>query len=107
MIPLADVVAAPPDDLGRNTEAALQSGLYWGHVGSVKELLRRFLHRGTNDQQEVSASERHLGNATEDELPLVLLTGGAAAVLKPHLPSLARYEPHLPLQGLALLCGRL
>lgn len=72
----------PPDPLGRDTESALKSGLYWGLVGGVKELVARL-------------SEQPGGP------PLVLLTGGAAPLLAPHLPT-ARVEPHLTLQGLVL-----
>lgn len=107
LIPLRDVLEQPPDDLGRNTEQALQSGLYWGHVGAVREIVRRFLNRGTVEQQQsLGEPARHLGNATVNELPLILLTGGAAPVLRPHLPSGTRHEPQLPLQGLAILCTR-
>jgi type III pantothenate kinase len=74
----------PPSEIGRNTEAAITSGLYWGQVGAVKELMRRMMH---------VADHRH---------PLLLLTGGAAPLLHPHLPSIVRCELHLVLQGLAL-----
>jgi type III pantothenate kinase len=74
-----------PAELGKNTEAAITSGLYWGHVGAVKELMRRLMHVGD--------AHHH---------PLLLLTGGAAPLLHPHLPTIVRYEPHLALQGLAL-----
>lgn len=105
LIPLEGVLDQPPDDLGRNTEAALRSGLYWGHIGAVRELLRRFMQRGTVEQSHCQVtSDRHLGNVTAAEIPLVLLTGGAAPLLAPQLPSLVRAEPHLALQGLALLC---
>jgi type III pantothenate kinase len=105
LVPLGDVLERPPDDVGRNTEAAVRSGLYWGHVGAVRELLRRLMQRAAVDQQGATdGAARHLGNVSADELPLVLLTGGAAPVLQPHLPSLTRYEPQLALQGLALLC---
>jgi type III pantothenate kinase len=73
-----------PAEIGRNTHAAITSGLYWGHVGAVKELLHRLT-------QDVSTS------------PLVLLTGGAAPLLSPHLPGSVQSEPHLALQGLALV----
>ncbi|MFV0446071.1 MAG: type III pantothenate kinase [Planctomycetaceae bacterium] len=126
LIPLDVVLQEPPDELGRNTEAALRSGLYWGHVGAVRELVRRFMHRATSDQQtsdqqksglqspaqQTAARQsggdvrgRHLGNITAAERPLVLLTGGAAPLLQSHLPSLVHSEPQLALQGLALLCG--
>lgn len=73
-----------PAVIGRNTEAAITSGLYWGQVGAVKELMRRMMH------------------AADHRQPLLLLTGGAAPLLHPHLPTIVRYEPHLVLQGLAL-----
>lgn len=79
---------AAPAELGRNTEAAITSGLYWGHVGAVKELMRRLMH--------VGEAHHH---------PLLLLTGGAAPLLHPHLPTIVRYEPHLALQGLALVAA--
>lgn len=108
LIPLDVVLSEPPEELGRNTEAAMRSGLYWGHVGAVRELLRRLLHRGAIEQESASAPSptTHLGNLAADETPLVLLTGGAAPLLSPHLPSFTRVEPHLPLQGLAILMRR-
>lgn len=93
LLPLIDMTAviennAPPAELGRNTHAAITSGLYWGHVGAVKELMRRLMHVGD--------AHHH---------PLLLLTGGAAPLLHPHLPTIVRYEPHLALQGLALIAA--
>jgi type III pantothenate kinase len=78
----------PPAELGRNTQAAIISGLYWGHVGAVKELMRRLM----------------LGGDPHIE-PLILLTGGAAPLLYPHLPTIVRHEPHLSLQGLAVVAA--
>lgn len=72
--------------LGTNTAAAIRSGLLWGQIGAVKELVER-LGRST---------------VTGSELPpLVLITGGGGELLAPHL-SQARWEPHLSLQGLCL-----
>lgn len=87
LVPQSTVDAPHPPERGRNTQAAITSGLYWGHVGAVKELLQRF-----------TASD------TAGTEPLVLLTGGAAPLLAPHLPKV-RYEPHLSLQGLAIVGG--
>lgn len=84
MSSIIDQVDAPPQ-LGRNTEAAITSGLYWGHVGAVKELMRRLMLAGEPHRE-----------------PLILLTGGAAPLLFPHLPTIVRHEPHLSLQGLAI-----
>jgi len=107
LVPLEPSLVSPPDEVGRNTEAAIRSGLYWGHVGGVRELVRRLLHRCTVDSAAAGASTgRHLGNLSLDETPLLLVTGGAAPLLLPHLPDFHRHEPHLPLQGLALVVWR-
>lgn len=92
---------AQPLELGRNTEAAITSGLYWGHVGAVKELMRRLMHARSSDAGDPGPSP-----AAASELPLLLLTGGAAPLLLPHLPTFVRHEPHLALQGLALVALR-
>lgn len=103
LVPLAPVLESPPSDLGRNTEAAIASGLYWGHVGAVRELLRRMMQRAASEPDPQDPGSRHLGNIGSHELPLVLVTGGAAPLLMPHLPSGCTHAPHLALQGLALV----
>ncbi|MEZ6066166.1 MAG: type III pantothenate kinase [Planctomycetaceae bacterium] len=107
LIPLNGVIESPPDEVGRNTEAAMQSGLYWGHVGAVRELLRRYLHLAAAELASTPDESRHLGNLRESEAPLVLVTGGAAPLVLPHLPGNCRDEPRLALQGLALLIHHL
>lgn len=87
--PLAD---APPHPIGRNTQQAIQSGIYWGHVGAVKELVARLTEAGNASQTDLSAAEA----------PLIILTGGAAPMLRDHLTPSTRYEPHLVLQGMVL-----
>jgi type III pantothenate kinase len=79
-----------PTAIGRNTEAALESGLFWGHVGAVRELVQR-----------MTDELRRQWTALP---PLLVLTGGAARLLMPYLPG-ARYEPMLPLRGLAYVAG--
>ncbi|REJ77025.1 MAG: type III pantothenate kinase [Planctomycetota bacterium] len=79
---------AAPAELGRNTEAAITGGLYWGHVGAVKELVGRLSGHDEPGQES-----------------LLLLTGGAAPLLHPHLSANARMEPHLALQGLAIVAA--
>lgn len=102
LVPLSRVIQRDglPAELGRNTEAAITSGLYWGHVGAVKELMRRLMHVAAPGERASSAA----GPASE--LPLLVLTGGAAPLLLPHLPTFVRHEPHLALQGLALVALR-
>lgn len=86
LLPLVSVLElgqAMPEPLGRNTRAAIRSGLFWGQLGAVKELI-----------------ERQASTAAE-----VFVTGGGGALLAEHLPR-ARFEAHLPLQGLVLIAER-
>ncbi len=76
-----------PPPVGRNTTEALESGLYWGHVGAVKQLIESIQ----------AAFPTPLGVPA----PLVLLSGGAGPVLRPYLTDV-QWEPALCLQGLAL-----
>ena len=71
-----------PAACGKNTVDALRSGLFWGHVGTVREVVKRM------------AAE--LGTPS----PLFLLTGGSGPLLAPHFPE-ARFEQALSLQGIA------
>jgi type III pantothenate kinase len=86
LIPVAELDGGGPS-LGRNTRDALRSGLYFAQLGAVRELVREF-------------------GALEAAAPLVLLTGGGAALLEPRLEG-ARLAPHLTLQGLVLVAGLL
>jgi len=72
-----------PSPLGKNTRDAMHAGIFWGHVGAVKELISRM-------------------SEPFDETPALIVTGGAARMLIPHLPSHARWIPHLVLYGLAI-----
>lgn len=85
LLPLIDMrsLADPPTALGTATLEALRSGLFWGAVGGVKELIAQF---GKNADGE---SE-------------VFLTGGAAPSVAGLLATSARFEPHLTLAGIAL-----
>lgn len=85
-----DLLKNEPSALGRCTEEAIAAGLYWGHLGAVKEMIARYctlLPAGSPD-------------------PLVLLTGGASVILAPYLHG-ARREPDLSLQGLAVVADQL
>lgn len=81
-LPLVDT-ATVPAPLGQSTEAAMRSGLFWGTVGAVKELVHR-IARSLD------------GTAT------VYLTGGDAALLAPHLDLPAELVPDLTLHGIYL-----
>lgn len=76
--------------LGKDTRAAILSGLFWGQLGAIKELISQL-------------SQSPIPNPKS---PMVLLTGGGAKLLAPHLPN-AHWEPHLSLQGLALVARQI
>ncbi len=80
---------SPPLALGKSTTSAIQSGLYWGAIGAIRELISQL-------SMNLSAS------------PELFLTGGAS---KQVAESLARHGtlhhvPHLVLAGIALVDGQ-
>lgn len=83
LIPLREILGAEPEIVGKNTVAALRSGLIWGHVGAVNEIVQRMT--------EVISPLESL---------ICLITGGAAELLLPHLTLPATYRPACTLQGL-------
>ncbi|MBI3469501.1 MAG: type III pantothenate kinase [Planctomycetes bacterium] len=89
LLPLIDMtaLAAPPPALGMATREALCSGLYWGAVGGVRELIGRL-------------------TAGRDRPPQVFLSGGAAASVAGLLSDEGVYVPHLTLSGIALAAWR-
>ena len=72
-----------PAAIGKNTIDALRAGLYWGHVGLVREIVQQ------------------ISRTLPPPRPLLLLTGGAGPLLAPHFPE-ARLEQSLSLQGIAV-----
>lgn len=85
-LPRVEVVR-PERAIGRNTVAAIQSGLYFGYVGLVDALVRR------------CAAE--LGGS-----PRVVATGGLASLLAAESEVITVVDPHLTLRGLAMLYER-
>ncbi len=79
-LPRVDV-NQPPEPLGKNTEQALRSGLYWGTVGGLNELVRRL--------------SEELGGQ-----PVVYITGGDAALLSGRLEQPAVLIADLTLHGI-------
>ena len=86
LLPLIDMseLAEPPPALGASTLAAMQSGLFWGAVGTIRQLT-----------QELTA-----GTARP---PQVFLTGGAGPAVADLLGPETQYIPHLTLAGIALV----
>jgi type III pantothenate kinase len=85
LLPLIDVPAllagsVPP--LGRNTREAIGSGLWFGQIGAIRELIF------------------WLAQSTA-RLPQILVTGGNGRWLAPALRLDADFEPDLALRGLA------
>jgi len=89
LLPLLDMpgLAEPPPALGRGTVEALRSGIYWGAVGGVKQLIELF-------------------STTVETAPQVYLTGGAAPAVAGLLADSAQYVPHLTLAGIALTADK-
>jgi type III pantothenate kinase len=73
-----------PVVVGKSTVGAIRSGLYWGSVGAVGELVRRI-------------------SSQLDQTPQLFLAGGDAARMQPYLPATAEVVPELVLSGLALV----
>lgn len=85
LLPLTHVQmeGVPPPVVGKSTEAAICSGLFWGSVGGIREVILRM-------KAELQSS------------PQVFVTGGDARRLPSLLDERARYLPHLVLSGIAL-----
>jgi type III pantothenate kinase len=86
-VPL-DHLEHPPAPVGKSTVPAIEAGLYWGAVGSVRELISQM-------SKDLSAP------------PDVFLTGGAsthvARLLEADGAYSVRHLPHLVLSGIALV----
>ena len=94
LLPLVDMsdLGTPPPPVGIDTASAIRSGLYWGAVGAVRQLVEQ-LH-----QTATGASHSR---------PQVFLTGGAGATVADLLGGDARFVPNLTLSGIALAAARL
>lgn len=79
-VPLA-AEAAPPDAVGRNTDAAIRAGIVLGTAGAVERL--------------VAEQRRRIGAKTP-----VVATGGGLDVLRPALSVVDTVRPDLVLEGL-------
>jgi len=86
LISMEEILKEQPDVIGRQTNHAVRSGLFWGQVGAVNEIVSRI------------SDELYKTTKAEGEF---YLTGGAAPLLGPHLNSPFQYYPQLTLQGLA------
>lgn len=85
LLPLIDMseLESPPPALGTATVPAMQSGLFWGAVGGIRQLVEQL-------SAEVTGQ------------PEIFLTGGAGPAVANLLGQTARHVPHLTLAGIAL-----
>ncbi|MFM8252911.1 MAG: type III pantothenate kinase [Planctomycetota bacterium] len=111
LLPLVNVLTdgQSPQALGRNTEQAIQSGLYWGAIGAVKELVARMRVELSQDrnaarsESKTGALSRASAAVNVDGVGVDLfVTGGDAGSLVPLLDLPATYIPHLCLRAVAL-----
>ncbi len=85
----SDAIDAPIDGIGKSTRAAISSGLIWGAVGAVHELIDRMAQ-------------------SLDPPPQLFVTGGdaprlASLLMGPEGP--ARSIPHMVLAGIHIVAG--
>lgn len=87
LLPLIDMseLSGPPNALGTATVPAMESGLFWGAVGAIRQLIENL---AAGDAGELP--------------PRVFLTGGAGASVAELLGPDAEYVPNLTLTGIAL-----
>jgi type III pantothenate kinase len=87
LLPLAllEPQGEPPVVVGKNTDDAIKSGLFWGAVGAVRELVTRI-------------------SQTLSQSPQVFVTGGDLSRLAPLVGGETRFVPNMVLAGIALAC---
>ena len=75
--------------LGKNTVAAMETGVFWGYVGMIEGLLRR-LRDEQGDGKDIPA----------------IATGGLAGLFAEHLSGIAAVDPDLTVRGLCEIHAR-
>ncbi|MEK6249046.1 MAG: type III pantothenate kinase [Planctomycetales bacterium] len=83
-LPEVDLDNQIPQAIGTTTNEAILSGLYWGAVGAIREVVEQIC-------DQVPAE------------PFVVLTGGSADMIAKSLGRKVHMEPHLVLSGMALM----
>jgi len=81
-----EMIDAPADAVGKSTQAAISSGLIWGVVGAVQELINRMTR-------------------SFDKSPQVFITGGDAEQLAGKLVGPVRHVPNMVLAGIRIAAG--
>ena len=77
-------IAKPKSAVGKTTVKSIQSGLYFGYVGLIKEILKRI-------RSEMKCE------------PLIMATGGLADLIVPEIKEVRKILPDLTLEGIRLI----
>lgn len=80
-------IRKPKKAIGRSTEASMQSGLFFGYIGLISNIIKKI--------------KTELGGEAK-----VISTGGFAAQISPEIKSIDAHEPHLTLEGLRIIQER-
>lgn len=80
-------IMKPAGIIGRNTVSSMQSGIFYGFVGQVDEIVRRM--------------KKEIGEDTR-----VIATGGLASLIAEASTTIEKVEPYLTLIGLILIYER-
>jgi len=80
-------IRKPKKAIGRSTVASMQSGLFFGYIGLISNIIAKI--------------KKELGGKAK-----VISTGGFAAYISPEIKSIDFNEPHLTLEGLRIINER-
>jgi type III pantothenate kinase len=80
-------IVKPKKAIGRTTVTSMQSGLYFGYIGLVNNIIAEI--------------KKELGENAK-----IVATGGFAAQVSPEIKAIHHYEPHLVLEGLRIIYER-
>ena len=77
-------ITHPDKVIGTNTVACMQSGIFWGYVGLIKEISSRIMEERDREMK-------------------VIGTGGLAPLFQSHAPVFDRFEDNLTMHGLKVI----
>jgi type III pantothenate kinase len=80
-------VERPPTVIGKRTESAMHSGIYWGYVGLIEGLVKRIREEYGEDMR-------------------VIATGGLAPLFEAATDSIGQVDDDLTLRGLVSIHAR-